>query len=304
MTMCGPEAVGGLGAVASIAGAFGQSNTERAQADLVRKQGEATAKTQLAAAQSNAAFGNYEAGVTKEFNTAQGLLQQKGAYVQADALDASASIADYNEWLSYKGGEVVVNRGADALSAVKRQGKAYAASARAAASAAGLSTSGGSVAAVLDDTEATLAMDTEALRLNTAREKWSFDVQGINYRNEAAMQRAAALQARWSGDASLAMAIYAGDIGVTSAKYAGELGVNMAQYSGKITTDLANYSGDIMNQASDLKLLSSITTASSKLYDVVGKTGSTSTKTTSAWDSMGGYKFVPYTPKYTPSYRR
>ena len=169
--MCSPETVNVIGAVGSVAGSYGQYSAAQAQAQLNRQMAEA----------------------------------------QAQAYEAEAAISDINADISLQQGGVAVSRGADALRRLKQTGAAYIGSAKAVASANGLATTEGSAADVIEDTAAQLALDVEALRLNTKREKWGYDVQSINYRNMAAMQRVAGENTRRGG-------AYAADVASRAAR--------------------------------------------------------------------------------------
>lgn len=147
--MCDANAMAGVGAVQSIAGAFGAYGASSAQAQLYRALGRA----------------------------------QKQAY------DAAAEISDQNALLSLRAGDIETEKGATNLSVLRNRGRQVISSQRAAAGAAGLATTSGTPALILQDTAAQLAVDVEALRLNNRRSKWGYDVQAMNYRNQARQQR-------------------------------------------------------------------------------------------------------------------
>jgi hypothetical protein len=150
------------------------------------------------------------AGVVSQYSAGQAkaAAQRQLASAQANAYEAAARISDQNAAISGRQAENTVDRGALALQALKQKARAVYAAQRAGYSANGLATTEGSPADVLDDTELQYLMDADALRSNIQWEKWGFDVQGTNYRNQAAMHRGAAANAIWSGEVGAAFSEY------------------------------------------------------------------------------------------------
>ena len=141
------------------------------------------------------------AGVIGGHNAAQAqaqLQRQLGA-AQKQAYDAQAEVSDQNAAITEQAAEVEAGRGSESLRSLRSQGGAIIGSQRAAMGAAGLATTSGTPALVLEDASAALALDVEALRMNNRRTKWGHDVQATNYRNQARMQRHAGKVAEAGG---------------------------------------------------------------------------------------------------------
>lgn len=145
MQVCDANAMGGMGALGAIGGSIGSFMASRAQAQMYRALGKA----------------------------------------QRQAAEAAASISEQNAAITEQASEVEADRGAVALSTLKSKGRQAIASQRAAIGASGLASTSGTPALILEDTAVQLATDVDALRLNNRRSQWGYDVQALNYRNQA-----------------------------------------------------------------------------------------------------------------------
>lgn len=163
---------------------------------------------------------------------------------QASAYEAAARISDQNAAISKRQAENTVDRGALALQQLKQRARSVYASQRAGFSANGLATTDGSPDAVLEDTEFQYLMDADALRSNIQWEKWGYDVQGTNYRNQAAMQRSGAENARWAGEVGAAFSRYEANQNL----FSGIAGIGMNYMKGNSSGSGGGGSGGIVVQ--------------------------------------------------------
>ena len=125
-----------------------------------------------------------------------GAITQSGA--AASAANANAAISEQNARLAALQGEDATRRGAMEEARLRARGAQIAGRQTAMIGASGLTT-GGSFADIAADTAMGIELDANALRYSTAKEKWGFDVEATNYKNQASQFRSQAKNASRMG---------------------------------------------------------------------------------------------------------
>ena len=121
----------------------------------------------------------------------QGMAANSAAKAQAQAAEQNARIAEAQ-------GHDAIERGGDEELRLRRQAAIRRGNARAQAAASGIDADSGSM---LDTRNADISeteRDAAAIRYNAARERWGYQVQAQNYRNEASAARASGRNALFS----------------------------------------------------------------------------------------------------------
>lgn len=131
---------------------------------------------------------------------AQASYQRQLAERQAQAYQQQAEIANSNAAIENNKAEIAQDKGASDIAATKRKALQLSASQRATMGALGFTTTDGSPEKILDDTEFNLNLDMEALRFNNKMTKWGYDVNRVNFLNEALSDKSSADMARWQGE--------------------------------------------------------------------------------------------------------
>ena len=119
-----------------------------------------------------------------------GTIQQGMA--QANAYKAQAKAMDQNAAYAKDQARDAIDRGGKEEHRLRERGRQFAASQKTGFAASGLDTGSGSALNILMDTATGVEEDAATIRTNAQREKYGFDVQATNYRNQANMARAAA----------------------------------------------------------------------------------------------------------------
>lgn len=117
---------------------------------------------------------------------------------QAAAYKAQARVAENNARMAQEQGSEAARQGAREEKQLRRQGAQFAGSQLATLAASG-GQIGGSSLGVLADTAMGIEEDAQTIRFNTMKNKWGFDVQAVNYQNEANAARSSAKNARTAG---------------------------------------------------------------------------------------------------------
>lgn len=125
-----------------------------------------------------------------------GAITKSGA--EASAANANAAISEQNARLAALQGEDATRRGAMEEARLRARGAQIAGRQTAMIGASGLTT-GGSFADIAADTAMGIELDANALRYSTAKEKWGFDVEATNYKNQASQFRSQAKNASRMG---------------------------------------------------------------------------------------------------------
>ena len=131
-----------------------------------------------------------------------GVLGTVGAITQssaaASAANANAATSEQNARLATLQGEDATRRGAMEEARLRARGAQIAGRQTAMMGASGLTT-GGSFADIAADTAMGIELDANALRYSTAKEKWGFDVEATDYKNQASRFRSQASNASRMG---------------------------------------------------------------------------------------------------------
>lgn len=117
---------------------------------------------------------------------------------QAAAAKSEAAMAEQNARMAERQGIEALKSGAREEERFKQQARQFQSSQRTAIAASGVQLSG-SALNVLADTAQGIEQDAEAIRFNTLKDKWGFDVQRTNFKNQAHAARATARNARTAG---------------------------------------------------------------------------------------------------------
>lgn len=121
--------------------------------------------------------------------TAGGTLMQ--GYSQYRAGNAQAQAAEYSAKLAEQQGRDAVMRGGTEEMRLRRSLDRQRGTQRAAMTAAGIAADSGSALDIQTRSMTEGERDAAAIRFNAAREKWGYDAQGVNYRNQASASRSA-----------------------------------------------------------------------------------------------------------------
>ena len=113
----------------------------------------------------------------------QGMAANSAAKAQAQAAEQNAKIAEAQ-------GHDAIERGADDELRLRRQAAIRRGNARAQAAASGIDADSGSMTDLLNSDISEQERDAAAIRYNAARERWGYQTQAQNYRNEASAARA------------------------------------------------------------------------------------------------------------------
>jgi hypothetical protein len=127
----------------------------------------------------------------------QGNQQAKAMKAQASAYDAQAQIAENNKAASLRQATESLNEGAREERRFRLQSAQFAGTQESALAASG-ATMGGSALNIMSDTAMGIEQDAMMLRYNTQKQKWGYDVQAVNFLNEADAARTSAHNARVS----------------------------------------------------------------------------------------------------------
>ena len=117
---------------------------------------------------------------------------------QAKMYGAQAQAAENNAKIAQRQAAESVSRGAREIQRFRRDAGQFQASQESALAASGVTLSG-SALNIMQDTAMGIEQDVETMRYNTLREKWGFDVQSVNFENEASAAMASAKNAKQAG---------------------------------------------------------------------------------------------------------
>jgi hypothetical protein len=117
---------------------------------------------------------------------------------QAAAYNAQAAAAEQNRGIAELQASESLQKGAREERRFRREANQFAASQESLLAASGAAMSG-SALNVLADTAMGIEEDAAQVRYNTLKEKWGYDVQAVNFGNEASAARASAKSARTAG---------------------------------------------------------------------------------------------------------
>ena len=117
---------------------------------------------------------------------------------QAKAYEAQAQVAENNRRTSELLAREALNEGAREEQKFRRQARQFAASQEAGLAGSGAQMSG-SALNVMADTASGIEQDATQIRYNTLKNRWGYEVQAVNYLNEANAARASAKNAKRAG---------------------------------------------------------------------------------------------------------
>lgn len=117
---------------------------------------------------------------------------------QAAAAQSQAAMAEQNARLAERQGVEALKAGAREEERFRQQARQFQSAQRTTAAASGVQMSG-SALNVLADTAQGIETDADTLRFNTLKDKWGFDMQSTNFKNQAHAARATAKNARTAG---------------------------------------------------------------------------------------------------------
>lgn len=122
------------------------------------------------------------------------------ANAQARGYDGQAWAADRNALIAGEQARDSVLRGGQEEGRLRRQGRQFLGSQRAALGASGIASDSGSAADLQLDTLMGIEEDAAAIRLNAQREAWGHQVNQFNYKAQARQYREAARASRKAGN--------------------------------------------------------------------------------------------------------
>ena len=117
---------------------------------------------------------------------------------QAQAYKAEAEAAAQNANLAALQGQEELKKGAREEAKFRREANQFASAQKTALAASGAQLSG-SALNVMADTAQGIEEDATTIRFNTLQSKWGYDVNAVNYRNQASAARASAKGAKTAG---------------------------------------------------------------------------------------------------------
>ena len=133
---------------------------------------------------------------------AGGLISAAGSVMagqaQAKAYEAQAKVAQQNARLAELQGVEDLKKGAREESQFRQQARQFQSSQRTAMAASGAQMSG-SALNVLADTSQGIEEDATTIRFNTLQRKYGYDMNALNFRNEASAAKASAKNAKTAG---------------------------------------------------------------------------------------------------------
>ena len=115
-----------------------------------------------------------------------------------NAAKAQAAAAEQNARISEAQAHDAIERGGEEETRLRRQMAQMRGNARAQAAASGIDADSGSLLDVRNASISEGERDAAAIRYNAARERWGYQMQAGNYRNEASAARAAGRNALFS----------------------------------------------------------------------------------------------------------
>lgn len=141
-------------------------------------------------------------GLSTLFQVGSGLLGAYSAYAsgkaQEAAYKANAAVKEQNARVEEAQADEALARGARKEHQFRQQAEQQAAAQESALAASGATLSGSALQA-MGDTRIGIEEDVTAMQYGTAQERWSHQVQAVDFRNQARADRAAAKNARTAG---------------------------------------------------------------------------------------------------------